>query len=217
MSRVANTELPERILAEAEKVVVESGFEALNMRSLARRVGVTATAIYHYFQSKGELLLQLKLRAVELLNERIRRIDPDLDPMAFIHRLGTEYIGFAEEHPHLYRLVFETPIGETRLANEDQGVLYYTYRAARGALERLAARGQNPIDPRYGAMMGWTMLHGFSSLLMSGSLQLAEGMNRDQLKELFLRLYSGGGRSERPSENTVAAHVSSPERGQGRP
>jgi hypothetical protein len=42
-------------------------------------------------------------------------------------------------------------------------------------------------------MMGWTMLHGFSSLLLSGSLQLAEGMDREELKELFLSFYSGGG------------------------
>jgi AcrR family transcriptional regulator len=193
MTRVANPELPIRILEEAERIVIDSGYPALNMRSLARKVGVTATAIYHYFASKEELILQLKLRAARRLNERIRGIDPALPPHERIHRLGREYIGFAEEHPNLYRLLFETPIGAAGPSEAEQSLLYYTYHVAREALEQMAAEGKNPVDPRYGAMMGWTMLHGFSSLLLSGSLQLAEGMNKEELKSLFLGFYSGGG------------------------
>ena len=199
MTRLANPELPERILEEAERIVAESGHEALNMRDLARRVGVSATAIYHYFDGKEALLLQLKLAAADKLNRRIRAIDPQLDPHESLHRLGAQYIEFAEEHPNLYRLLFETPIGATPLGQTDQPVLYYTYYAARNALERMAASQEHLTDPRYGAMMGWIMLHGFCSLLMSGTLQLAEGMDRTELKELFLRFYTGrgmGGHSE---------------------
>lgn len=191
MARRANPQLPGRILEAAEQVVAASGHEALNMRDLARRVGVSATAIYHYFHGKDELMLRLKLRAVELLNERIRSLDPLLGPMDQLHHLGREYLEFAEEHPNFYRLVFEAPIGRTSLAASEQSVLYYTYRVARTALEQLAAKGRHPVDPRYGAMMGWIMLHGFSSLLMSGNLEPAEGMDRDELRELFLQFYSG--------------------------
>jgi AcrR family transcriptional regulator len=193
MTRTANPQLPLRILEEAERIVTASGHSALNMRSLARKAGVTATAIYHYFANKEELVLQLKLRAARKLNERIRRIDAALPPQERIHRLGREYIGFAEEHPNLYRLLFETPIGSAGPTEAEQSLLYFTYHVARQALEKLHAAGRYPMDPRYGAMMGWTMLHGFSSLLLSGSLQLAEGMDKEQLKELFLGFYSHGG------------------------
>jgi AcrR family transcriptional regulator len=197
VTRLANPELPGKLLSVAEQIVVKSGHESLNMRDLARRVGVSATAIYHYFESKEALLLQIKLQAAEKLNRRIRAIDPKLDPVQTIHQLGAQYIEFAEEHPNLYRLLFDTPVGTTPLGQADQPVLYYTYYVARNALERMAAAKMYPHDPRYGAMMGWTMLHGFCSLLMSGSLQLAEGMDREQLKELFLRFYSGGGEPDR--------------------
>jgi AcrR family transcriptional regulator len=202
MTRLANPELPEKILAEAERIVVDSGHEALNMRDLARRVGVTATAIYHYFEHKEALLLQIKLRAAEKLNGMIRAIDPQLDPHETLHRLGARYIEFAQEHPNLYRLLFETPIGKTPLGEAEQPVLYYTYYVARNALERMAASKTYPLDPRYGAMMGWIMLHGFCSLLISGSLQLAEGMDRQELKELFLRFYTGGGMTEHHGKGT---------------
>jgi AcrR family transcriptional regulator len=193
MTRVANPELPIRILEEAERIVINSGHPALNMRALARKAGVTATAIYHYFAGKEELVLQLKLRAARKLNERIRGIDPALPPNARIHRLGQEYIGFAKEHPNLYRLLFETPIGGAGLSEAEQSLLYYTYHVAREALEQLAAEGNYPLDPRYGAMMGWIMLHGFSSLLLSGSLQPAEGMKKEELEHLFLGFYRSGG------------------------
>jgi len=193
MTRAANPQLPIRILEEAERIVITSGHSALNMRELARKSGVTATAIYHYFASKEELELQLKLRAARRLNDRIRRIDSALPPQERIHRLGQEYIGFAEEHPNLYRLLFETPLGAGGPTKTEQSLLYFTYQVAREALEKLHVEGLYPVDPRYGAMMGWPMLHGFSSLLLSGSLQLAEGMDKEQLKELFLRFYSLGG------------------------
>jgi AcrR family transcriptional regulator len=200
MTRLANPELPERILQEAEQIVTDSGHESLNMRDLARRVGVSATAIYHYFESKEALLLQVKLTAAEKLNSRIRSIDPQLDPHESLHRLGAEYVEFAEEHPNLYRLLFETPVGSTPLGETDQPVLYYTYYAARNALERMAAANIHPIDPRYGAMIGWIKLHGFCSLLMSGTLQLAEGMDREELKALFLRYYTGGEMMDHPEK-----------------
>jgi AcrR family transcriptional regulator len=193
MTRLANPELPEKILKEAEQIVTDSGHESLNMRDLARRVGVSATAIYHYFESKDVLLLRIKLAAAEKLNSRIRAIDPQLPPHDTLHRLGVEYVEFAEAHPNLYRLLFETPLGSTSLGEADQPVLYYTYYAARNALERMAAPKNHAMDPRYGAMLGWIMLHGFCSLLMSGTLQPAEGMDRDELKTLFLKFYTGGG------------------------
>jgi AcrR family transcriptional regulator len=192
MTRAASPDLPEKILEEAENIVVSSGHEELNMRDLAKRVGVTATAIYHYFDGKEALLFQLKLRAAEQLNRRIRGLEADLTPMGTLHRLGREYVEFAEENPNLYRLLFETKVGQAPVLETEQPVLYYTYYVARSALQHMAAGGDYPHDPRYGAMMGWIKLHGFCSLVMSGNLQLAEGLDREELKELFLQFYSRG-------------------------
>jgi Transcriptional regulator len=194
MTRAANTDLPARILKEAEKVVVASGYQGVNMRRLAGRVGVSATAIYHYFESKEAILRKLRIGAAEKLNDRIRGIDPRLPPQVFLADLGQQYLAYAQENPNLYRLLFEAPFDE-RVEAEDHPVLYFTYIAARGALEKMAEQGIPIPDARHGAMMGWMMLHGFCSLMMSGMLPLAEGMTRESLQELFMSYYSNGGRS----------------------
>ncbi len=191
MTRAANIDLPARILEEAEKVVIASGYQGINMRRLARAVGVSATAIYHYFESKEAILRKLRLRATEKLNDMIRAIDPGLSPHEFLGELGRQYLAYAQENPNLYRLVFEAPLGESTSA-EDHPVMYFTYLAARGALEKMAKDGVIKHDPRLGAMMGWMMLHGFCSLMMSGVLPPAEGMTRESLQELFMRYYPGG-------------------------
>ncbi len=191
MTRAANVDLPARIIEEAEKVVIAEGYQRINMRRLAGSLGVSATAIYHYFESKEAILRKLRIRAAEKLNDRIRAIDPRLPPHEFLHELGLQYLAYAQENPNLYRLLFEAPFDE-RAEAEDHPVLYFTYLAARGALEKLAAQGVSMPDPRHGAMMGWMMLHGFCSLMMSGLLPLAEGMTRESLQELFMRYYSGG-------------------------
>jgi AcrR family transcriptional regulator len=191
MTRAANIDLPARILAEAEKVVVTSGYLGINMRNLAGKVGVSATAIYHYFENKDAIVRKLRIKAAETLNDRIRGIDPKLPPLAFLTELGRQYLAYAAGNPNMYRLLFEAPIDE--LAEpEDHPVLYYTYLAARGALEKAAKQGIGMPDPRHGAMMGWMMLHGFSSLMMSGVLPPAEGMTRESLQELFMSYYTSG-------------------------
>lgn len=194
MTRLANPELRQRILEEGEEIITHEGHEALNMRKLASRVGVTATSVYHYFESKERLLLKLKLRAAERLNQRIRAIEGDPDPAAVIERLGRAYIRFAEEYPRLYRFLFEAPLENLPLTPEETPVLYYTYFVARRALTQMEQAGTVPVAPAAGAMMGWTMLHGFCSLVISGTLQPAEGLSTEQLKEIFMQLYAHGPR-----------------------
>ena len=193
MTRKADPTLPRKIVEQARDIAVHAGPQALNMRDIAARLGISATAIYSYYESKDRLLLELKLEAAEMLNARIRGLEQEHDAMEALRRLGEEYVSFAAEHPNLYRLMFETQVGDQPVGEREHPVLYYTYRTARRLLERLREQGLVPHDPRYGAMMGWIMLHGFCSLMWSGSLQLAEGMNREQLKDIFLRFYCAGG------------------------
>ena len=197
MSRPANPDLPRRILETGEKIIIEEGPEALNMRKLAAGVGVTATTLYHYFDSKEALLLKLKLTAAERLNGMIREIEDNPDPGQVLKDLGSVYIRFAETYPRLYRFLFETPLFNLPLTAEDTPVIYYTYFVARRAIEREHEARSIEVEARADAMMGWTMLHGFCSLLISGTLQPAEGLSTEELKRIFMQMYSGGPHGDR--------------------
>jgi AcrR family transcriptional regulator len=49
----------ERILASAERLFAERGFERVSMPAIAKASGVTAGAIYKHFESKADLLFEV--------------------------------------------------------------------------------------------------------------------------------------------------------------
>lgn len=189
MPRPPDPNLPARILDTALDVVRVKGPEALNMRALARSAGVSATTVYAHFESKEALIRALELRVAELLNARIRTIDPSLSAHDTLHELGRRYIAFAREEPRLYHLLFTGDMLQDP-TEEERKVLYFTYFTARNALQRAAAEGELPVQPEISAMMGWAMLHGFSSLLLTGRLQPAEGLDTEQLEQVFMSIYA---------------------------
>jgi AcrR family transcriptional regulator len=69
------------LLAAAERLIAERGFEAASLSDIASAAGVSKGAVYHYFPSKDELLLALldlrfeeRIDAVARLSD-VRRAD----------------------------------------------------------------------------------------------------------------------------------------------
>lgn len=54
-----------RILAEAERLFAESGFDGVSMPAIAEAAGITPGAIYRHFDGKAELFFQVIGRAVD--------------------------------------------------------------------------------------------------------------------------------------------------------
>jgi AcrR family transcriptional regulator len=190
MTRPTNTELPDRIIDAAEGIVVESGHEALNMRLVADRVGVTPTTLYYYYKSKEHILRELKLRAARMLNAGIRDVDRSAGSGPALLALGEAYIRFAEQNPQLYRLLVEVKLGTDVMAATDYDTLCFSYYAAREMLESMARIGERKFDPAALAMIGWVLLHGFSSLLVAGTLETVTGFDREDLRSAFLEFYA---------------------------
>jgi TetR/AcrR family transcriptional regulator, tetracycline repressor protein len=58
----------ETVIAEATQLIREEGFDALTMRRLAARCGVTAMSLYRHVQTKEELLVILANRLLDHLD-----------------------------------------------------------------------------------------------------------------------------------------------------
>ena len=96
------------ILKAARAVMREEGVGALNLQDVARRVGMRAPSLYEYFASKAALYDALFVLGTRLYARRVAKLnwDPDRvwDSMA---EKMQDYVGFAQECPELYNLVFE--------------------------------------------------------------------------------------------------------------
>lgn len=82
----------QRILAAAEALFAEQGYDAVSMNAIAVRAGVSKANIFHHFNSKGELYLAVLQAACEESCERLERLE--CGEGSFVERLAT----FAENH-----------------------------------------------------------------------------------------------------------------------
>lgn len=97
----------EEILQAAKELFLEQGYDSTTIRRIADRVGVSAPALYLYFQDKEQMMLALCDQTFGHLLESIGEIEKSVsDPRDRIRQFGEAYLRFGLKHPDEYRLIF---------------------------------------------------------------------------------------------------------------
>jgi AcrR family transcriptional regulator len=152
--------------------------EALSVRAVTARVGVTPTALYLHFADKDELLEAVKDRCFGELHARAlaaERQYANSDPRTQLEQMMLAYIQFAADLPGYYRVLFHTrprPTAKTtRTPSSFQELDWsHTGTEAFGDLVRGVERCLPPgRDPFPVALMIWAGEHGYVSLRESMS------------------------------------------------
>lgn len=162
----------ERIVQEALGIVTKDGAEGVTIRALAQRLGLSAGSIYSHFRSKDELLQQVAAQGFERLMKEAMGAVELADPREAMLEGGRRYLAFAMENPSLYRLMFqEVDVARFRVESSvpvPGRALYDLYRDLYArAVESGAIRD---IDPEIQTLIGWSAVHGFAMLALSGRL-----------------------------------------------
>ena len=71
----------QRLLAAATRLFAEQGFESTSVQQIVAAAGVTKGAMYHYFDSKDDLLHEIYTRVLRLQTERLHRIADGTGPV----------------------------------------------------------------------------------------------------------------------------------------
>lgn len=160
-----------RILEAARTLFDGAGIEAVSMRSLGARVGLSAAALYAYFPNKNDLLRALWWDTLDELQARLAELsNKEPDPIEAIRAIASAYVEFALENPARFRVVFKADQGT--LANElkNVGIVHDAYRLFR---ERVAEAIQQDrfrlSDPDLCAQALWAGAHGTIDLINSSA------------------------------------------------
>jgi AcrR family transcriptional regulator len=179
-------DLRNALVEETLTILDEGGVEALTLRELARRLGVTHAAPYAHFADKRALLEAVAEIGFERLAARCKAATEDRSDLraAFV-ALGQAYVAFALEHPGLYRLMFVAPelAGECGSATKEAGdrafdVLVEMLRALR------ASAGDDDETLRTIAFTVWAGIHGLSMLVIDARVVHAPAASIEQLAAL---------------------------------
>lgn len=106
-------DLQAAIKQTAWKQAAEMGAAALNLRAIARALGITAPSIYNYFPNRDALVTALIVDAyADLGSWQLSALDtaPPGDLKERLMAVGRAYRYWALAYPERYQLIFGTPI-----------------------------------------------------------------------------------------------------------
>jgi len=158
------------ILAAAERIFVEHGYEGATIRKIADEVGLSSTALYMHFAEKGEILHEICRQTFATLLELNRAVVAEPGgPEQRLRRVLQAYIDFGFDNPNAYRLIYMTrPVelrhGALSAAQELGGGLYRSFEQV---VEDAEAEGLLRGDARTTAQALWAGCHGVVSLMIT--------------------------------------------------
>lgn len=164
-------ELKEACVRAAHEVIAEHGIEALSLREVARKLGVSHQAPYRHYPTRDHLLAEVMRRCFERFAQALDDREQSDDPEEDLHALGQAYLQFAASHPLEYRLMFNTPWPEK--ADHPALVRDATHACdiLRNVLSRVHGGGkskQTLVD--LDAMFIWSTMHGLASIMQSNAM-----------------------------------------------
>ncbi|MEU6422152.1 TetR/AcrR family transcriptional regulator [Streptomyces spiralis] len=164
--------LRERLVDVGVELVAAEGSQALTLREIARRAGVSHGAPRRWFPTHLELLSAIARRGFDELAERAAAAigDGGESPRAQLTVLTRVYLEFALGNRGMYELMFRHDLLESgHLGLRDTSLPLF------GVLVDLVGRARPGADARTVAASLWANLHGIAQLWCWGSLQLATG------------------------------------------
>lgn len=107
--RMSSSERRQQVVSEAATLFDEVGYHGANMDDLASRVGVAKPTLYHYFQSKDQILQAIHEEFIDFLLERHdeRAAAEEQEPHLLILAIMTDVLGLMETHRGHVRVFFE--------------------------------------------------------------------------------------------------------------
>jgi AcrR family transcriptional regulator len=101
------------IKQSARRLLVDGGAPAVSLRAIARDMGMTAPAIYRYFDSLDTLVIALIGDLFDELREDVEKIaatHPDADPATRIADMARGFRRWGLAHPAEFALMFGSPV-----------------------------------------------------------------------------------------------------------
>lgn len=166
--------LDRRLVEVALRILEEAGPEALTLRRIARRAGVSHGAPSRHFRSHADLLAEVAARGFALLSEAIEKsgaaMPPGSNPVAGLAAASRAYVDTAIAHPGLFALMFrmgDLDVSNEAFVRESAAAFEQVVRHVRAAQR---AGWHEHRETRLVAGATWASVHGLATLWSQGAL-----------------------------------------------
>lgn len=162
-----------RIMDAARDMFAQSGYDAVTLRGVARKIQYSPATIYQYFPDKKSLILEICLADYASLTQALAKCNEIASPAERLREMAWSYAEWGVSHPNHYRMFTQhllqyniEEIGEVGLVRhlppEEDG-----YSFLLSCVDEALSAGM--LKPRYtdGQLVAatmWAALHGVVSL-----------------------------------------------------
>jgi AcrR family transcriptional regulator len=170
------------LLDAAAQLLDAGGPDAVTLRAVGAAAGVSRGAPYGHFPTKDELLTAVAAEEWGRVAERLAalRAEPHRSPRERLELALTEWRALAQDHAHLYPLMFAPPSAEPR-------ELIAQATSAQEQFLGLVTDATPGEDPRPTAALLLALAHGVAGLDQVGQLGTAKwGLTGDELLRLAI-------------------------------
>jgi len=167
VSRIESAAATRRaLLDDAAELLDSGGPDAVTLREVGARAGVSRGAPYRHFANKESLLTAVAAEGWERIGDQMHALqtDPQLLPIDKLHAALIGLITVSSQQPHLYQLMFTTPAGDPA------AVVKAAQRSCDEFLAIVAEVVGEENTQRYAAIL-LTGAHGAAGLELSGLLR----------------------------------------------
>jgi AcrR family transcriptional regulator len=192
--------LHDALLKAAEIVLERDGLPGLTLRAVAREAGVSHAAPTHHFGDLTGLLSELAAIGFRQFNAAMAAAaSSGSSPLDKAMARAKAYVAYARAHPGMYGLMFRTErLDMTRPSlHEAASACFAGLARAIGASrhEQIAAEALS-LDQAAAIARAWSLVHGFTMLLLDGRLgdilhRLPKGTDPETLLDAMLRSTAG--------------------------
>ena len=162
-------DLREALVEGALGILREEGLEALTLRAVARRVGVSQAAPYRHFTDRRALVAAVAERGFERLQQTMLQRMREAQGRGGLKMVALAYVQFGLANPAQYRVMFGPEVARTddlpALRETARGVLGFVAEGI-GQLQGAGLVGEG--DPWKMAVATWATLHGLVMLTLDG-------------------------------------------------
>ena len=187
-------DVEQAVLEAARDILAVGGLDALSMRSVAERVGVSATAIYHYFENKDALVRRVVEHGFQRFGSYLEHAAAQ-HPKGSLERvrsLGEAYLTFALENQSSFRVLFGLHHGDPpRLDELPHGGGYGLLRQA--VEDAMASGAMRDGNPDVMVMYLWSVTHGLLTISLACRIDECPEFSRDSLQVDPLELFRSFG------------------------
>lgn len=167
----------EALVDTALKLIESHEIGTLSLRRLSREVGVTPSAVYNHFADKDALLLAIKTRIYDHMNQFFEaRRSATTDPEQALLEICMAYYRYSNEYSSQFQFLFSSTLPLEWLTPENVAVSCRSILHVRKLVWQIYEKYQVPCSETAvvnAALLVWSQLHGIVTLRNSGSIKAA--------------------------------------------